>query len=80
VSLNGFIDLALREILRILLKFARFTPLIGAPGELLRRRTFGALKLTLQLFQALSLALEKRVIGISVLVRHFSLPPSEWNR
>jgi len=54
--------------------------LIGAPAELLRRSIFGALKLTLQLFQALSLSLEKCLIGISVLVRHCSLPPPEWIR
>jgi hypothetical protein len=80
VSVNGFIDLALREVLRILLKFARFTPLIGAPAALLRGSVLGALKLTSQLLQAPSLSLEKRVIGITMLVRHCSLPPPEWNQ
>jgi hypothetical protein len=72
--MNGFIDLAFREVLCIIFKFARFTPLIAAPAARFSGRGFGAPKLTSQLLQAHTLSLDKRVIGITVLVWHCLLP------
>jgi len=49
VSMDGFINLALRQVLRIFFNFPRFTTLVCATAALLRYRCFGSLKLMSQL-------------------------------
>jgi len=49
VSMDGFIDLALRQVLRIFFDFPRFTPLVCATATLLLDRCFRSLKLMSQL-------------------------------
>jgi len=49
ISMDGFINLALRQVLRIFFNFPRFTPLVCATAALLRYRCSSSLKLMLQL-------------------------------
>jgi hypothetical protein len=49
VSMDGFINLALRQVLRIFFNLPRFTPLVCATAALLRYSCFSSLKLMSQL-------------------------------